>query len=344
MDKWKSVSFSKEEEEGITAEVEEVCEGEIFQRTLAGRLWTDNSFNSKAFTNTMVGAWKLKNPIEVQELNKNLFLFRFATRRDLENILKNGPWSFDRNLLVLSRITGEEQHPDLNMHYGTFWVRIYELPLMLRSEAMAKKLGGILGEFEELDTKEAHRNGIFLRIKVTIDLKKSLKRGTVVKLKEKNLRVHFKYERLPTFCFVCGKLGHQIKDCETVGDLSDEGFEENEEQDLAFGAWLRASPLPRIQEEAKRKDSTSSSCSKNLSNVSSSHSRCEERGRSKDIEEGEVEQLQVKDQMEKGEGTNTNRESGKELMIKGSNSNQKGKGVGKALLEIEAMAESLLER
>ncbi|XP_058763213.1 uncharacterized protein LOC131636620 [Vicia villosa] len=279
MDKWKSVRFSKEEEEGITTEIEEVCEGKIFQRTLAGRLWTDNSFNSKAFTSTMVGAWKLKNPVEVQELNKNLFLFRFATRRDLENILKNGPWSFDRNLLVLSRITGEEQPSDLNMHYGTFRVRIYELPLMLRSKAMGKKLGGILGEFEELDTKEAHRNRRFLRIKVTIDLKKPLKRGTVVKFKEKNLRVHFKYERLPTFCFVCGKLGHQIKHCETVGDLSEEGFKDIEEQDLAFGAWLRASPLPRIQEEAKRKDSTSSSCSKNLFNVSSSQSRCEERGR-----------------------------------------------------------------
>lgn len=30
MDKWRSVEFSKEEKEGITAELEEVCEGEIF--------------------------------------------------------------------------------------------------------------------------------------------------------------------------------------------------------------------------------------------------------------------------------------------------------------------------
>src|SRR3954471_16744334 len=106
---------------------------------------------------------------------------------------------------------------------------------MLRSEAMARKLGGILGKFEEMDMREANRNGRFLRIKVTLDLKLPLKRGTVVKFKEKNLRIHFKYERLPTFCFVCGRLGHQMKDCEAVEDLSEEGYEELEEQDLSYG-------------------------------------------------------------------------------------------------------------
>lgn len=136
------------------------------------------------------------------------------------------------------KITGEEQPSDLNMHYDTFWIHIYELPLMLRSEAMEKKLGGILGMFGELDRKEAHRNGCFLRIRVTIDLRKPLKRGTMVRFKEKNLRVHFKYEHLQTFSFLCGKLGHQIKYCKEVCDIIEEGFEDIEEKDLTFEAWL----------------------------------------------------------------------------------------------------------
>ncbi|XP_058727051.1 uncharacterized protein LOC131598472 [Vicia villosa] len=295
MEKWKEFELSKEEEEGITAEVEEACEDEVFHRTLAARLWTDSPFNSRAFTSTMLGAWKLKNPVEVQELSKNLFLFRFATKRDLEEVLKNGPWSFDRNIMVLARVSGEEQPTELNMQYGSFWVRVYELPLMLRSEVMAKKLGGILGEYEEMDQKEAHRNGRFMRIKVKIDLKKALKRGTVVRFKEKNLRVHFKYKRLPTFCFVCGRIGHQMKDCEEVGYQSDEGYENLEEQDLSYGAWLRVSPLPRIQEEQKRKESNSNSCSKSLFNISSGQSRCEVKGKEKEGDEGEVNQKKKAD-------------------------------------------------
>lgn len=64
----------------------------------------------------MIGAWKLKNPVEIQELSKNLFLFRFATKRDLKNVMLNKPWSFDRNLLVLAHVSWEEQSSTLNMH------------------------------------------------------------------------------------------------------------------------------------------------------------------------------------------------------------------------------------
>ncbi|XP_058746072.1 uncharacterized protein LOC131618942 [Vicia villosa] len=324
MDKWRDISLSKEEEEGVTAEVEEVCEEEIFQRTLAGKLWTDNHFNTRAFINTMIGAWKLKHQVETQELSKNLFLFRFATKRDLESVLRNGPWSFDRNLLILTRVSGEEQPSALNMHFGVFWVRIYELPLMLRTEAMARKLGGILGSLEEVDQNDAHRNGRFLRIKVSIDLKQPLKRGTVVRFKEKNLRVFFKYERLPTFCFVCGKVGHQLKDCDSVGELSEEGFEELEEQELSYGTWLRASPLPKINDDQRKKESKFSSCSKSLFNISSGQSGCDSKNKEKEGE-GEVEQKEATEPWKKN----------KEVI------QDKVENTGKQVLEIEAVAESL---
>lgn len=122
MERWKDIPLSKEEEEGITIEVKEECGGDIFKRTLAGKLWTENSFKSKALASTMIEAWKLRNPIETRELSKNIFLFQFSTKRDLDNILRNGPWSFDRNFLVLDRVSGEEQPSDLKMHYGEFWV------------------------------------------------------------------------------------------------------------------------------------------------------------------------------------------------------------------------------
>lgn len=74
-----------------------------------------------------------------------------------------------------------------------------------------------------------------------------------MKFKENNLRVHFKFKRLPILCFVCGRIGHQLKDCEALEELDDEGFEEIEEQELLYGQWLRVSPLPRIIEEQKKR-------------------------------------------------------------------------------------------
>jgi hypothetical protein len=214
MARWKDIEISADEIVGVTAEDEEDVEEEYYGRSLAGKLWTVNAYNVRAFKQTIVDFWRLKNPVETQELGKNLYLFRFSTKRDLENVLKNGPWSFDRNILVLRRITGSEQPSEMEMNSISFWARIYDLPLKLRSESMAKKLGDVIGKFEEADAKESHRMGRFLRTKIQIDLTKPLKRGTIVRYNGKDLKVYFKYERLPTFCFVCGRIGHQLRDCE----------------------------------------------------------------------------------------------------------------------------------
>ncbi|CAI8583488.1 unnamed protein product [Vicia faba] len=122
-----------------------------------------------------------------------------------------------------------------------------------------------------------------------MDLKKPLKKGTMVKFKEKNLRVHFKYERLPTFYFVCGRVGHQLKDCETLEDPNEEGFKKIKEQEISFGQWLRASPLPKIVEDHKKMETSSENCSKNLFNASSRQSRFESKGNER-AEEPEVQQ------------------------------------------------------
>lgn len=49
--------------------------------------------------------------------------------------------------------------------------------------------------------------------------------------------VNFKYVRLPIFCYCCGKLNHDDKDC--VLWISSKGSLRKEDQ--GYGVWLRAS-------------------------------------------------------------------------------------------------------
>ena len=47
------------------------------------------------------------------------------------------------------------------------------------------------------------------------------------------------YERLPTFCYKCGVIGHSEYECEQA---LVEGYRSNTKQ---YGDWLRASPLQK---------------------------------------------------------------------------------------------------
>lgn len=74
-----------------------------------------------------------------------------------------------------------------------FGVRIYDLPLKLMLDLIAKKIGDLVGKFMEADQRDSNRMGKSLRIKVAIDLRNPLKRGTVLKYQGRSLWIFFKY-------------------------------------------------------------------------------------------------------------------------------------------------------
>lgn len=57
---------------------------------------------------------------------------------------------------------------------------------------------------------------------------------------EASMWATFKYERLPSFCFFCGVIGHSDRLCELFLDFLDKNVQK------AFGVWLRA-PARRSQ-------------------------------------------------------------------------------------------------
>lgn len=86
----------------------EAYDEEIFCRTLEGKPWTNNPFNFEAFKSSIVHAWRLKNRVEVLDQSRNLFQFHLYSYKDTDLALKFRRWSFDRNLLVLKRVSRSE--------------------------------------------------------------------------------------------------------------------------------------------------------------------------------------------------------------------------------------------
>ncbi|TXG49045.1 hypothetical protein EZV62_024920 [Acer yangbiense] len=84
-----------------------------------------------------------------------------------------------------------------------------------------------------------------MRVKVRLDISKSLKRWLRLKLGKSDevTKVNLKYERLPEFCFASGKVGHGIKECldEEARKTGFDGFPNK------FGSWLNASLPDRVK-------------------------------------------------------------------------------------------------
>ena len=202
---------------------------------LVGKLLTSRAFNIEAFKRTMIQSWGVQQKVVIKAIETNLFVFQFFHWRDKDKVLAGCPWCFDQQLLILNEITGNEQPADVSLSYSPFWVRIHNLPFNCRSTEDVKTIASAMGAVMETENDELGLEK-FCRVRVLVDVNKPLRRFQKIKNKNNTVvTIEFKYERLPFFCFMCGRMGHHEKDCQEAVD--NEG-----EKELGWGLWLKASP------------------------------------------------------------------------------------------------------
>ena len=88
------------------------------------------------------------------------------------------------------------------------------------SEETGEKIGSRLGRYVMGDPKLGLlEQAQFLRIRVEVPINKPLRRGGWLTSSEgEKVWVHYKYKRLPSFCFRCGFLDHEDRSCLMAND------------------------------------------------------------------------------------------------------------------------------
>ncbi|KAE8782072.1 hypothetical protein D1007_44590 [Hordeum vulgare] len=113
-------------------------------------------------------------------------------------------------------------------------VQVLKVPLGRMDRAEREMIGEKVGAFVDVEVGEdGMAEGESLRIKVKLDITKPLMRGTVIHTGDDE-RVRwcpFRYEYLREFCYICGIIGHEEKNCSV-------SLTKGEEKQ--FGSWLRA--------------------------------------------------------------------------------------------------------
>lgn len=65
--------------------------------------------------------------------------------------IREGPWSFDKNLVLLNEMYGTLQTHQINFTHAPFWICLYNLLIMTRNEYIGRLVGGFVGEVIEVD-------------------------------------------------------------------------------------------------------------------------------------------------------------------------------------------------
>lgn len=115
-----------------------------------------------------------------------------------------------------------------------FWIQVYNVPVGFRSERVCRDVGNHLGAYESYDPWNFDgSNKLFLRVRAQVNVRKPLKKH--MKLRKVSgdwFLINFKNEKLPTFCFICGLIGHGKMFCKDQYEKKD--------KPRKFGLWLHA--------------------------------------------------------------------------------------------------------
>ncbi|KAL5756956.1 hypothetical protein ACOSQ2_021702 [Xanthoceras sorbifolium] len=183
---------------------------------LFGKIFPNREVNRHAFKGKIARIWSTVKDFEVESVGINLFVFQFKCPWDRKRILKGGPWAFDRNLLAWKEASGIGRISDVNFNLTPFWIQLHNLPLACMCRDVGLMLGGLIGKMIKIDGGSSGSClGKFIRVRVMLDVSKPLLRGFRVKVghPEEICSVVLCYEKLPNFCYFCGKLGHHVREC-----------------------------------------------------------------------------------------------------------------------------------
>lgn len=230
------LSLSKDEDEELVLDSSNLDRNpELFDYCLVGTFLTDRTINFNIMKHRLASIWRPGKGVAIREIGSQRFLFQFFHMIDMRRVIDGGPWSFDNHILILHQLKHGELPLHVPLNYVNFWVHIYDLPVGYMSEAVGKQLGNFIGKFLEYDVNNNSALWrAYMRIRVAVDVHNPLKRCKKIrKVGGEWSLVSFKYERLGSFCFLCGRLGHTERFCNMLFiNLEHEAKRE-------WGPWLR---------------------------------------------------------------------------------------------------------
>lgn len=78
-------------------------------------------------------------------------LAEFENQNGKYRVLWDGPWNFDKYLIVIKDFDGAQHVKNIYLKEAYFWVYVHDLLLMIRNEYIGRTVCLAMGRVEEVD-------------------------------------------------------------------------------------------------------------------------------------------------------------------------------------------------
>ena len=159
-------SLSKKETIGFTLSKEQ----RFGEYLLATQFLTPRFLNMEAMARTFKQLWRSTNGFTIRNQNEHRVLFVFYKPNDIERILKNQHWSFDKHLVMLQRYSTDCLVRDLVFSKTLFWVQVHDIQIQYMTKEVVENICDIVGEVQKSAGVVTNEGGHFIRVRVMIDI------------------------------------------------------------------------------------------------------------------------------------------------------------------------------
>jgi hypothetical protein len=131
-------------------------------RVLAAMFLTKRIINIEAVMRTLRPLWRAKGGLKGRNMGNSREIFLFVNTVEMEWVIANGPWSFDKFLILLKRVDDDSSFSKVVFNSCAFWVQFHDLPPCHMSTAVCGKIGSTLGTVELVEELDEGRGSALL--------------------------------------------------------------------------------------------------------------------------------------------------------------------------------------
>ncbi|CAH9094368.1 unnamed protein product [Cuscuta epithymum] len=112
-------------------------------RWLAGVFVSDRRVKLTGFQEMMASIWRPGRGMTFKEIGEKRYLLNFNHVLDMNRVLEDGSWLFERDLILLKVVQPDDIPETMTLFEASFWVQVHNASIKFRNLGSARKIGNI---------------------------------------------------------------------------------------------------------------------------------------------------------------------------------------------------------